>query len=364
MKEKLAVMLTPGPTPLPPSVLEALSRPILHHRTAEFGRVFTSVIADLKSVYLTKNNVVVMTCSGSGAMESSVANLLSPGDKILVHTTGAFGDRFAAIARAYGISPTVISEDWGHAADSNKLKEALIKNKGLKAVYLQHTDTSTGIVNNIKDLAHVVRSNSDAIIVVDSISGLAAEELETDAWGLDVVLAASQKGLMNAPGLAFASVSDRAWKAAEAAKLPRFYFNWLTMRESLPNLETPYTPGVNLMVGQAEALRLILQEGLLNVWKRTAALAAYTRAEVARLGLRLYARDYADILTAAWLPEGVDGNALLKEMLREEGISMANGQEKLKGKIIRIAHLGHITRSDLETGIKSLERRLKPVSAR
>lgn len=364
MKEKRSIMLTPGPTPLPPSVLQALARPILHHRTEEFGKVFTAVINGLKSVYRTKNTVVVMTCSGSGSMESSVANILSPGDKALVHSTGSFGDRFATILRAYGLEPEVIAEEWGHAANPDALRAALKKNSGVKAVFLQHTDTSTGIVNDIKELAKIVRENSDALSVIDSISGLAAEELETDAWGLDVVLSASQKGLMNAPGLAFAAVSERAWKSVAGAKLPRFYFDWRTMKDSLKNLETPYTPGVNLFVGQAEALRLIMEEGLENVWKRTAALAAFTRGEMARLGLKLYARDYGDILTAAWLPQGVDGNVLLKEMLKDEGISIANGQEKLKGKIVRIAHMGHITRADLSAGIESLERRLKPVSAR
>jgi serine---pyruvate transaminase len=360
---KSYILLTPGPTPLPPSVSKAMAEPILHHRTAEFGKFFSTVLSDMQYVYRTKNTVVMMTCSGTGSMESAVINLLSPGDKALVHTTGAFGDRFVQILKGYGLSPVVVAEEWGHAADPEKLKKALKDNPGVKVVFVQHTDTSTGVVNDLKTLSEVVHSNSDAIIVVDSVSGLAAEELETDAWNLDVVLTGSQKGLMCAPGLAFAAISEKAWKLVDAAKLPRFYFDWRTMRKSIPNQETPYTPAVTLVVGQAEALRLIRQEGIENVWKRTAELAAFTRAELKKLGLKLYAKDPADILTGAWLPEGVDGNKLLADMLKEEKISIANGQEKLKGKIVRVAHMGYITKADLEAGLSSLARRLKAVPA-
>lgn len=361
MSENKYILLTPGPTPLPPSVSAAMAKPILHHRTSEFGKLFTYVLQEMQYVYRTKNTVLMMTCSGTGTMESAVANLLSPGDAALAHTTGAFGDRFVAILRAYGVSPAVVAEEWGRAASPDRLRDALKKTPGVKAVFLQHTDTSTGVVNDLKALSAVVRENSEAVVVVDSVSGLAAEELETDAWDLDVVLTGSQKGLMNAPGLGFAAVSARAWKLVEAAKSPRFYFDWRTMKASIPNRETPYTPGVTLVAGQAEALRLIRADGIENVWKRTAELAAYTRAEVAKLGLRLYAENPADILTAAWLPAGVDGNALLKGLLEEQRISIANGQDKLKGKIIRIAHMGYISKEDLTAGLTALARRLPGV---
>ncbi|MBI4422169.1 MAG: alanine--glyoxylate aminotransferase family protein [Elusimicrobia bacterium] len=358
------ILLTPGPTPLPPSVSAKLAEPILHHRTKEFGRIFDQVIADMKYVYRTANTVLLMTSSGTGSMESAVVNLLSPGDKALVHTTGAFGDRFAKILKTYGIQTAVVAEEWGQAADPAKLRAALQAEPGVRAVFLQHTDTSTGVVNDLKALAAAVRERSEALVVVDSVSGLAAEECETDAWGLDVVLTGSQKGLMNGPGLAFAAVSERAWKAVEAARLPRFYFDWRAMRASLPNQETPYTPAVNVVVAQAEALRLIKEEGIESVWKRTAELAAYTRQSVrAKLGLTLYAKDPADILTGAWLPAGVDGNKLLAALLAEERISIANGQEKLKGKIIRIAHMGYISRQDVDAGIDALHRRLHSVPA-
>src|SRR5208282_2651042 len=338
------ILLTPGPTPLPPQVLAALSQPILHHRTQEFGTIFGRVLADMQQVYRTKNTVLMITSSGTGAMESAVANLLSPGDKALVHSTGAFGNRFAKILKAYGIDPMVIFEEWGAAAQPSRLKAILNAQKDFKAVFLQHTDTSTGVLNDIEALSKTIRENSDALVVVDSVSGLAAERLETDDWGVDVALTGSQKGLMNAPGLAFAAVSERAWKAVAAAKLPRFYFDWRTMKNSLPDNETPYTPAVSLVVAQAEALKLILDEGMEKVWKRTEDLAKHTRTEVQKMGLKLFPQDPAHILTAAWLPEGMDGNALLKNLLKEERISIANGQEKLKGKIIRIAHMGYISR--------------------
>ncbi|HAH05276.1 MAG TPA: aminotransferase [Elusimicrobia bacterium] len=356
-------LLTPGPTPLPPSVLKAAAEPILHHRTREFGKLFDQVLEDLKTVYRTKSTVLLMTCSGTGTMESAVVNLLSPGDKTLVHSTGSFGDRFAAIHRAYGLQPDVVAEEWGHAADPEKLRKALRSAKGWKAVYLQHTDTSTGIVNDLQTLARTVREESDALVVVDAVSGLGAEELETDAWKLDVTLSASQKGLMAPPGLGFAAVSERAWKAVETAKLPRFYYDWPRMRKSLQASETPFTPAVSLVAAQAEALRLILQEGLENVWKRTASLAAFTRGEMGRLGLKLFPKDPADILTAACFPEGVDGKALLNALREEDRICIAGGQEKLAGKILRLAHMGFIRKPDVEAGIAALARRLPKVRA-
>ena len=363
MSANKAIMLTPGPTPLPPSVSHAMARPILHHRTREFGELFDFTIKEMQYVFRTKNSVLMMTASGTGAMESAVINLLSPGDKALVHSTGAFGDRFVKIIETYGLKPVVIKEEWGHAADVKKLAKALEENKDVKVVFFQHTDTSTGIVNDLKKLADEVRKHSAAIIVVDSISGLAAESLEMDSWNLDVVLTGSQKGLMNAPGLAFAAVSEKAWKVVDQAKLPRFYFDWRTMRKSLKDKETPYTPGVTLVMGQAEALRLIRQEGIENVWKRTDELAQYTRAWAKEQGLPLFAKDPANILTALKLPEGVDGQALIEEILKEESISIAGGQLHLKGKIIRIAHMGFISKSDLDAGFAAIEKRLARVKA-
>ena len=359
------ILLTPGPTPLPPSVYAKLAEPILHHRTAEFRKLFDQVIADMKHVYRTAGSVVMLTASGTGAMESAIANLLSPGDKSLVYTVGAFGDRFVKLHKAYGLEPVVLSEEWGRSADPDKLRAALKADPGLKAVFLQHCETSTGALNDVRTLARVVREGSDALVIVDAVSSLAGEECETDAWGLDVVLTASQKGLMNGPGLSFAAVSERAWKAAEVARLPRFYFDWRKARASLAGQETPFTPAVDLVAAQAESLRLIKAEGIENVWKRTAELAAFTRKAVQeRLGLELLAPRPAHILTAARLPEGVDGTKLLAAVLAEERIAVADGQDKLKGRVLRIAHMGHISLADVEAGVAALGRRLPAPSLR
>ena len=355
---KRRILLTPGPTPLPGRVRAALSRPVLHHRTEEFRAVFDEVLRGMRYAFRTENDVLMLTATGTGAMESAVANLLSPGDKALVHSAGAFGERFVSILKAYGLEPLVVSEEWGRAADPEKLRAALKANPDVKAVFFQHVETSTGVVNDVQKLADCVREHSPAIIVVDSVSGLAGDPLQTDSWHLDVVLTASQKGFMNAPGLAFASVSERAWKRVEQAKLPRFYFDWRKARKSFATQETPFTPGVSLVVAQAEALRLIREQGIENVWKRTASLAAYARARARELGLPLFAEKPANIVTALRLPEGVDGVKLLADIREEDGISIAGGQGRLKGKIVRLAHMGHIGKADLAAGFKALSKRL------
>ena len=358
------IMLTPGPTPLPPSVLEAMSVPLIHHRTEEFGRMFAGVIEDMKWVYRTKSDVLMMTCSGSGSMEAAVTNLLSPGDATIVCSTGAFGDRFVNIHKAFGLSPKVLSFEWGTAVDADALRAALKETKGVKAVFIQHTDTSTGVVNDLKALAAVVKAESDALVVVDSVSGLACEPLEMDLWGLDAVVTGSQKGLMNAPGLGFAAVSPKAWKAVDAAKLPRFYFDWKTAKKSLAERETPWTPAISVVAGQAAALKLLKAEGMENVWKRHDALAAHARARLSdKLGLPFYAKNPANILTGVKLPSDVDGVKLLADILKEEGISIAGGQLHLKGKIFRLAHMGFISKADIDAGVEALARRLTKARA-
>lgn len=353
------IMLTPGPTPLPPAVLEALSRPLIHHRTAEFGRMFMSVLEDMRFVYRTGSEVLMMTTSGTGAMESAVVNLLSPGDLSIVCTTGAFGERFVNIHKAFGLAPVVLPFEWGAAVIAQTLRSALKANRNVKAVFLQHTDTSTGIVNDLQTLADIVRTESDALIVIDSVSGLAAEPLEMDLWGLDVVVAASQKGLMNAPGLGFAALSKKAWKAVETAKLPKFNFDWKLMRKSLADQETPWTPAISLVAGQAAALKLLRAEGMEACWKRHDSLASYARKRLSEtIGLPFYAKNPANILTGVVLPAGVDGAKLLAEILLEEGIAIAGGQLHLKGKIVRLAHMGYISQADVDAGVNALARRL------
>jgi serine---pyruvate transaminase len=361
---KKNIMLTPGPTPLPPQVLEAMSVPLIHHRTEEFGKMFAGVIEDMKWVYRTKSDVLMMTCSGSGTMEAAVANLLSPGDVTVVCSTGAFGDRFVNIHKALGLSPVVLAFEWGHAVDADKLRQTLKATKGVKAVFFQHTDTSTGVVNPLKALSAIVHEESDALVVVDSVSGLACEPLEMDAWNLDVVVTGSQKGLMNAPGLGFAAISPKAWKAVESSKLPRFYFDWKTSKKSLADRETPWTPAISVVAGQAAALKLLKAEGMEACWKRHDALAAHARKQLTdKLGLPFFAKDPANILTGVKLPADVDGNKLLADILKEEGISIAGGQLHLKGRIFRLAHMGYISKADIDAGVEALSRRLAKAKA-
>jgi aspartate aminotransferase-like enzyme len=297
-------------------------------------------------------------------MEAAGANRLSPGDVTIVCSTGAFGDRFVNIHKAFGLAPKVLSFEWGTAVDAEVLRAALKETKGVKAVFIQHTDTSTGVVNDLKTLAAVVKAESDALVVVDSVSGLACEPLEMDLWGLDVVVTGSQKGLMNAPGLGFAAVSPKAWKAIDAAKLPRFYFDWKIAKKSLGDRETPWTPAISVVAGQAAALKLLKAEGMENVWKRHDDLAAHARKQLAdKLGLPFYAKNPANILTGVKLPSDVDGVKLLADILKEEGISIAGGQLHLKGKIFRLAHMGFISKADIDAGVDALARRLTKARA-
>ncbi|MFA5138983.1 MAG: alanine--glyoxylate aminotransferase family protein [Elusimicrobiota bacterium] len=349
------LLLTPGPTPLPPSVLKRLGAPILHHRTREFKDLFAGLQAGLKSVFRTRRDVLVMAASGTGAMESAVCNLLSANDRVVVHVTGVFGERFVKIVRAYGLDPVVLEEAWGDPADPGRLRETLRRERGVRAVFFQHVDTSTAVVNDVRALADVVRKESDALTVVDAVSSLGGERLETDGWALDVVVSASQKGLMCPPGLAYACVGDRAWAVSSVCRSPRFYFDWRAMRKGLPESQTPFTPAISIVTAQCEALRLMSKHGLPRIWAKTASLAEHTRAGLRKMGLELFSKAPAHVLTAACLPEGVDGKALIRDVRAKTGISMAGGQGRLEGRIVRIAHMGHINRRDVDAGLKALK---------
>jgi len=348
-------LLTPGPTPVPPEVLAKEGLPVIHHRTSAFGKIFEEVNEGLKYVFQTKNDVLIFTSSGTGAMEGSITNLLSPQDKIIVSDTGKFGERWWKIAKAYGLEPVVIKENAGDSTDIQKIKKALSENPDARAVYATLTETSTGVVNDIKALGEIV-SKTDAVLVVDAISGLGAQELRSDEWKVDVVVSGSQKGLMIPPGLAFASVSEKAWKLVENAKLPKFYFDWKQTRKSIPNKETPYTPAVSLIVALSESLKIIKAEGMENIWKRHQLLADATRAGIAAMGLKLLSKVPCNAVTAVLVPQGLSGSTIYKKMRDEYGVNIAAGQgEELKDKIIRIAHLGYMERFDIIIALSALE---------
>jgi len=355
-------LIAPGPTPVPPEVSAQEGLPILHHRTSEFGAIFTEVIENLKYVFQTRNDVLIMTGSGTASMESAVANLLSPGDAALVASTGWFGDRFAKILDTYGIQTTLVREDDGKSVVPAKIQEALRSNPRIKVVFATHTETSTGVVNDIRAIGQIV-AQTPAVLVVDSVSGLAGQDLPTDGWKVDVVCTGSQKGLMTAPGLAMVSVSAKAWPLVEASKSPRFYFDWRKMRKSIADKQTPFTPAVTIVVALAEALRQIKREGLENVFARHAWLAQATRAGAQALGLQLFAQAPCNVLTSIRVPEGINGKTIVKRLREEYGVSIAGGQGELDGKIIRLAHMGFMERFDVVIAISALEMMLCELGA-
>lgn len=355
-------LLTPGPTPVPPEVSAKEGLPVLHHRTSEFGVIFTEVLENLKYAFQTRHDVLLLTSSGTGAMESAVANLMSPGQTAIVASSGVFGDRWGKILESYGAQVIWVCEEPGRAIVPSKVEEALKKHPQAKAVFTTHTETSTGVVNDIEQLGALV-SAASAVLVVDAISSLGGQELQTDGWKVDVVVSGSQKGLMNAPGLAMVSVSPKAWALVVASKSPRFYFDYRKIRQSIADKETPFTPAVTLVVALAEALRLLKHEGLENVWSRHAWLAQATREAVRAMGLALFAQNPCNVLTSIRVPSGVDGKKLVKRMREEYGVSIAGGQADLMGKIIRLAHMGYTDRFDVIVGIAALEMMLKDMGA-
>lgn len=359
---KKQYLMTPGPTPVPPPVSAKEGLPVMHHRTSEFAAVFAQASEDLKVVFQTKNDVYMIAGSGTAALESAVANLLSPGDKAIVASSGWFGDRVKKICDAYGISTVYLREPDGDVVAPQKVATALKENPDTKVVFTTHTETSTGVVNPIEEIARVV-SKTPAVLSVDSVSGLAGQDLAMDAWGVDVVCTGSQKGLMTAPGLAFVSISSKAWPLVEASKSPRFYLDWRKCRKSLETKQTPFTPPVTVIVALAEALRLIKEEGLPNVFKRHEFLARAMRAGVQALGLEIFAKVPCNVLTSVRVPAGINGKHIVKRMREEYGISIAGGQGDLDGKIVRLAHMGYMEKFDTIVALAGLEMMLRTLGA-
>jgi aspartate aminotransferase-like enzyme len=352
-------LLTPGPTPLPPEICEALSRPIIHHRTPQFQAILKEAEEGLKAVFQTKNDVFILTSSGTGAMEAAVVNLLSWGDKALVIQGGKFGERWTELCEAYGIKPLVLNVEWGKALDPDVLKEYLNKEKAIKVVFSTLCETSTGVTFDIKAISQVV-GETDSVLVVDAISGLGAVDLCMDDWGVDVVVCGSQKGLMLPPGLGFIAVSKKAWQLVEESKCPKYYFDLKEAKKAIDKTDTPFTPAIGLIVALNEALKIMRAEGLENIFKRHKKLAEATRAAMIALGLELFSPTAAsDAVTAAKVPHGIDGEKLVKLMRDEYGVTIAGGQGEMKGKLVRIAHMGYISEFDIILGISCLEKALK-----
>ena len=351
-------LLTPGPTPLPPEVSEAMSRPIIHHRTPQFQAVLKEASDGLKYVYQTANDVFILASSGTGAMEAAVANLLSCGDTAIVVEGGKFGERWTELCKAYGVNTEVVKVEWGKKVDAQEIEKRLRINPKIKAVFATLCETSTGVANDIKKIGEVLK-DTYAVLVVDAISGLGAIDLKTDAWNCDVVVSGSQKGLMLPPGLGFISVSTKAWKLVEASISPRYYFDLRVAKKALDKTDTAFTPAITLIIALCVALKLIKEDGLEKIFARHHKMAEATRQAALALGLELFAPTAAsDVVTAIKVPASVDGEKLVKLMRDTYGVTIAGGQAELKGKVIRISHMGYIEEFDIIAGISCLEKAL------
>ncbi len=357
---KKVYLMTPGPTPVPDDVRLAEAKPIIHHRTTEFAEIYVRISEDLKVVFKTHNVVLTFLSSGTGAMEGAVSNMLSPGDRVLCIMGGKFGERWEEICKAYGIQVVSLNVEWGDYAKPEEVKRMLDQYPDIKAVFTTLCETSTGTLFPIKEYGDIVRNKPNTLLVVDAISGLGACDIRTDEWGVDICVSGSQKGLMLPPGLAFVSVSDKAWRFTETSRCPKYYFNFTKQRIALEKKSpTAYTPGVSLIVALDKSLARIKEEGIDNVLERHARLANATREAVKTLGLSLLSKKPANAVTAINVPSNIDGGALKRTLDKKYGVSVAGGQADLKGKIIRIAHLGYMGEFDIITAISALELSLK-----
>jgi serine---pyruvate transaminase len=349
-------LMTPGPTPVPPEVLAALAEPVVHHRGRDFRETYERCLARLREVYRTEHDVLLFTSSGTGAFESAVANLTSPGDRALVVSSGSFGERWAAMTKAFGVDLVHVRLDWGETPEPEDLRSALEVAGDVRVVYLVHSETSTGVVADVQALAAVAK-DAGALVVVDAVSSLGAVPVETDAWGIDVVVSGSQKALMCPPGLAFASVSPAALEAAARSASPRFVYDWERTRVAQTKLDAPFTPAVSLVRALDVALGMLLDEGLEAAFVRHARLGRACREGAKAIGLELFSpdEDRSAVVTAIRSPDGVDATRVVAELRERFGITIANGQGELKGKIFRIGHIGWFDVFDITTALAALE---------
>jgi aspartate aminotransferase-like enzyme len=354
---KKARLFTPGPTPLSPEVQAALARQIPHHRSDEFRAIFRACRVGLQRFLKTKGDVLLLSASGSGAMEAAVVNSVSPGDRMLVCVAGSFGQRFADLGRAHGIHVALLEAPWGEAVAPARVAEALDTDPSVRAVFVQHSESSTGVRHDVEAMGRIVRTRPDVVLVVDAISGAGAMPLETEAWGLDLVVVGSQKALALPPGLSILAVSDKAWGRIETVRSPRFYFDLLRERRGQADGMSAFTPAIAHVVALQEALRVVEQKGGVDALVANAGLlASMTRAAARALGLPLVApRDYGDALTALCPPAGLEAAAVVKGLKSAFAATVAGGQGQLQGRILRIAHLGHYDTTDILGLLGALE---------
>jgi aspartate aminotransferase-like enzyme len=349
---------TPGPTPLPAAVREALTRDMVGHRGPEFAAVLEECLRGLRWAFQTQHDMIVLTASGSGGLESLVPNTLSPGEPLLAVSIGYFGDRLASIARTYGVDVVSLRFDDGQAADPEVIADRLRSDPRIQTVFVTHNETSTGVMNPLREIARAVReTRPDALLLVDGISSVGSVPVEPEAWGLDVVVAGSQKGWMIPPGLSFVAISPRAWERQKQATLPRVYFDWQLHKKAASEGSTPWTPAVSLFYALQVALDLMRHEGLQAIFDRHQHLAQHCRTLLGDLGLRLLAesRHASPTVTTAYVPSGVDAKALLRCLYEQHAVVLAGGQGRLDGQIIRIGHLGAVSDNDITEAVRALQ---------
>jgi aspartate aminotransferase-like enzyme len=360
--ENKDLLMIPGPTPVPENVLLAQAKHPIGHRSPDFSEIIAEINENLKWLHQTQQDVLTVTASGTGAMEAGIINFLSPGDRVIVASNGKFGERWAEITDAFGLQTERITAEWGDALDPDAIGEKLEAdtNKEIKAVIVTHSETSTGVLNDLETINRHVKNHGEALIMVDAVTSLGAVNIPIDEWGLDVVGSGSQKGYMVPPGLGFIAVSEKAWKAYETAKIPKFYFDLGTYRKSNAKNSTPFTPPINLMYGLQTALQMMRNEGLENIFARHERNTLATRAAMEAFGLPLFAPDNAaSRAVTAVAPTTVEAEKVRSVMKKQFNIALAGGQNQLKGKIFRIGHLGFVSERDVLTVVGSLEAALR-----
>lgn len=357
MQMKKTFLMAPGPTPVPPEALAAMSQPIIHHRTTEFSSIMEEVREGLKYLFQTQEEVVPFASTGTGAMEAAVVNVLSPGDKAICIRGGKFGERWQELCDAFGVEAINIDVEWGTPVNPTLVADTLRAHPDVKAVYVQASETSTGVRHDVEALAEIVR-DTQAVLVVDGITAVGVFDIPTDRWGLDIVVSGSQKAFMLPPGLSFMCVAtEKAWEMVKTSRLPKYYFDFRKEYKNVKDNTSAYTPAVSLVIGLRETLRKIKEEGLENVFARHDRLARATRAAMQAIGLELFAKESpSNALTAVKVPEGIDGAAIPRILREEYGITIAGGQSQLKGKIFRIAHMGFAVDWDVIVAVAGVER--------
>ena len=355
-------LLSPGPTPIPNEVALAMAETMMHHRTPQFNKIFDEAREGLKKLFATKNDVLILAASGTGAMEASVANLFSPGDKVLVINGGKFGERWLNIANAFGLNPIEMKVEWGQAVKVADVEKQLKAHPDLQGVMIQASETSTTVFHPVQEIAKLTKNGP--LFLVDGVTAVGVVPLPLDEWNIDVLVTGSQKALMLPPGLSFIALSDRAWEKTKQAQLPRFYFDLNLERKNQQKGSGAFTPAVSLIFGVRASLAMMQREGLANVYARHARLCRATRAAAKALGLRLLAPDSpSPAATGIYLPEGIDADAVLEYLRDKMNVVLAEGQDQLKGKAIRIAHIGYMGGFDVITAIAALEMALRKFGA-